>query len=132
MRLPGELALYSVIVVAVVLAGIWILVSTRKNPQEKERMRRLLVNRQGRMGDAMVTDASLDTVYYFYSLRGVEYHTSQDVSTLRDKLPGDPSTLIGPATLKYLPANPSNSILLCEEWSGFRRKSQSNFIQQGV
>jgi hypothetical protein len=28
--------------------------------------------------------------------------------------------LIGPASLKYAPRNPANSILICERWSGLR------------
>jgi len=132
MRLPGDLALYTGIVAVAVGGGVWYLLSLRKDPQEKERLRRLAVNQRGRMGDAMITDASENTIYYSYTLRGVEYHTAQDVVTLRYKLPEDPSTLIGPATMKYVPSNPSNSILLCEEWSGFRNKSSSTFTKKGA
>src|SRR5437588_12386308 len=117
MRSPADLALYTGIAVLLVGGGVWFLSTLRKDPKEKERVRRLAVNRAGRMGDAMITDANDEVIYYSYTLRGVEYHTAQDVSTLRHKMPADASTLIGPATMKYVPANPSNSILLCEEWS---------------
>lgn len=132
MRLPGDLALYSGIAIVLVGGVVWYITSRRKDPHEKERLRRQSVNLRGRMGDAMITDATEDTIYYSYTLRGVEYHTSQDVSTLRHRMPDDPSTLIGPATMKYVPTNPSNSILLCEDWSGFRNKSSSTFINKGA
>lgn len=132
MRLPGDLALYIGIAVVVTGGGVWYLTSLRKDPQEKERLRRLAVNQHGRMGDAMITDANETSIYYSYTLRGVEYHTAQDVAALRYKMPEDPSTLIGPATMKYVPSNPSNSILLCEDWSGFRNKSSSTFINKGA
>ena len=132
MHLPVELALYTGLAIAAVGGGVWYSTTLRKDPNEKERSRRQLVNLHGRMGDAMITDCSDSTLYYSYTLRGVEYHTSQDVSTLRHKMPEDPSTLIGPATMKYVPANPSNSILLCESWSGFRNKSSSSFVNKGA
>lgn len=92
----------------------------RKDPAKRERKRRLDVNRRGRIGDAFVTEVAGNTIYYTYTLRGVQYETSQDVATLRDYLPGEPDRLIGQAHMKYLPNNPANSILICEEWSGLR------------
>jgi hypothetical protein len=91
-----------------------------KNPEKRERKRRLHVNRQGRVGDALITDASEATIYYVYSLRGVQYETSQDVTSLRDYLPAEPDRLIGQAHVKYLVNQPANSILICEEWSGLK------------
>ena len=78
------------------------------------------VNRQGRLGDAFITEASDTLIYYQYSVHGVQYAASQDISALRDRLPDDPERLIGLAHLKYAVRNPANSILLCEEWSGLR------------
>ena len=77
------------------------------------------------MGDGTITDCQEDALYYNYSIRGVEYATAQDVSTLREFLPEDPALLVGPVTLKYSSRNPANSILLCEEWSGLRRRAQN-------
>jgi hypothetical protein len=94
----------------------------RPTPEERERIRRLTVNRHGRMGDGSITDFTGESLYYSYRVRGVEYMASQDVSTLHDRLPTDPSILIGPVTLKYLPTKPVESIVVCEEWSGFRTK----------
>jgi hypothetical protein len=95
------------------------------------RLRRLTVNRSGRMGDAMITDVSDEILFYAYSIRGVEIAASQDVTTLREFLPADFSTLVGPVTLKFMPKNPFDSIVICEEWSGFR-KTQTPFVQKGA
>lgn len=105
-----------------VLAGlaIVIVVRVRGTPEKRERKRRLLVHRAGRLGDALITESSGDTLYYTYSVRGVQYTASQDISTLRDHLPAEPERLIGHVSLKYATNNPANSILICEEWSGIR------------
>jgi hypothetical protein len=122
MREPGEIALLSGAVLAAVIAGTWFVLRRRPTPEERERVRRLTVNRNGRMGDGNVTDISETVIYFSYRVRGVEYMASQDITALHDRLPSDPSVLIGPVTLKYLPTNPLESIVLCEEWSGFRTK----------
>jgi hypothetical protein len=59
-------------------------------------------------------------MHYSYTVRGVEYLATQDLSALVDVLPAPAATLIGPATVKYTPRNPANSIVICEEWSGLR------------
>jgi hypothetical protein len=73
----------------------------------------------------MVTEATDTTLYYSYSVRGVHYTASQDVTALRERLPAAPERLIGFASLKYSPRNPANSILVCEEWSGLRAPGES-------
>src|SRR6185295_8766416 len=128
MREPVELAIASgVAVVAIATAIVIVTLRRRKSPQERERLRRLAVNRFGRMGDAIITEASDGIVYYSYSIRGVEYTASQDISTLRDRIDVDLETLIGPVTLKFMPRNPFNSIVLCEEWSGIRNQQSTLF-----
>jgi hypothetical protein len=32
------------------------------------------------------------------------------------------AALAGPAIVKYIPRNPANSIVICEEWSGLRAR----------
>jgi hypothetical protein len=119
---PGlQLALLVVLACALIACGAWIALRVVKGPPEKrERKRRLAVNRAGRLGDAFITEADASTIYYKYSVHGVQYEASQDVSLLREFLPAEPERLIGVANLKYSPKNPANSILLCEEWSGLR------------
>ena len=95
------------------------------NPEKRERKRRLDVHRHGRLGDAVITEANEDLLYYSYSVRGVQYEASQEITALRHLLPVEPERLIGPASLKYSSKNPANSILICEEWSGLRTPSRA-------
>ena len=117
-----QLAVFGAFAFLLLLAAAWItLRSLRGNPEKRERKRRLEVNRGGRLGDAFITDADAALIYYEYSVHGVQYMASQDVTFLRELLPAEPERLIGVAHLKYAPNNPANSILLCEEWSGLRQ-----------
>ena len=95
------------------------------NPEKRERKRRLELHQHGRLGDALITEASETMLYYAYSVGGVQYEASQDVSGLRDLLPPEPERLIGPASLKYSSRNPADSMLICEEWSGLRAPSRA-------
>jgi hypothetical protein len=92
----------------------------RRNPEKRERRRRLQVNRTGRLSDALITEVSEKLVYYTYSVHGVHYSASQDIAALREKLPPELGPLVGLANIKYSEKNPANSILVCEEWSGLR------------
>jgi len=95
------------------------------NPEKRERKRRLELHQHGRLGDALITEASEEMLYYSYSVGGVQYEASQDVRGLRELLPPEPERLIGPASLKYSSRNPANSMLICEEWSGLRAPSRA-------
>lgn len=99
---------------------VWNLFGSRVTPEEHERKRRAAVNVKGRIGAATIVDARDTTLYYHYTLAGVHYAASQDIAEFREQLPEDLATLIGPAGFKYLPRNPANSILICEDWSGIR------------
>ncbi len=92
----------------------------RATPEKRERLRRLSIHTSGRLGDAFLTEVRENLLHYTYKVRGVQYEASQDVSTLRDRLPADPERMIGMVGMKYLSKNPANSILVCEEWSGLR------------
>ncbi len=120
--MSAEVQLAALIGVAVVLVAlaIFILMRVHGTPEKRERKRRLTVNRLGRLGDALITESTETALYYSYSVRGVQYAASQDISALRDRLPAEPDRLMGVANLKYAPRNPANSILICEEWSGLR------------
>jgi len=118
-----SIPIVSVLVAAVALLaiGIIVLIRRRQGPKDKEMRRRLSVNLHGRLGDATITEVQDDTLYFSYSVGGVSYTASQDVSQLRELMPADPNRLIGlPASLKYSPRNPANSIIVCEDWSGLR------------
>ncbi len=92
----------------------------RISPEERERRRRELINREGRLADGAITDIDGTVIFYTYVVRGVEYSATQDISGISASLPADPAGLPGPVTLKYLPRNPANSIVVCESWSGLR------------
>ena len=92
----------------------------RANPDKRERERRLDRQRDGRLGDALILEATEAMLYYSYSVRGGQYEASQDLNGLRHLLPIEPERLIGAASLKYSTKDPANSMLICEEWSGLR------------
>jgi hypothetical protein len=106
--------------IALVVLAVFIVLRVHGTPEKREKKRRLSVHRLGRLGDAMITEANESTIYYSYSIRGVQYTASQDITSLRERVPAEPERLIGVASLKYATNNPANSILLCEEWSGLR------------
>lgn len=106
------------------MTAVVILYKRRLTPAEKERRRRLHLNRERRTVEGLITEAGADLIHYQYELRGVTYFASQDVSALRALLPGEPARLIGAVGIKYDPRNPANSIVLCEEWSGLPAKKE--------
>jgi hypothetical protein len=111
---------------ALVGLGARIVVRMAKgDPEKRERKRRLHVHRNGRLGDAFITEATESILYYSYSISGVQYTASQEIGSMRALLPSDPERLIGPVSLKYSSKNPANSILICEEWSGLRVPSRA-------
>lgn len=118
MQTWGPLALLLFFSTALFVLAIWIIFRIRRDPKDRERRRRSIVEQYGRLGDAMITEVSGDTLYYSYSVRGVVYTASQDISQLKEVLPDEPERLIGPVTLKYTPRNPANSIVVSENWSG--------------
>ena len=88
-------ALCGLAIVLVALA-IYIVMRIHGTPEKREQKRRLKVNRLGRLGDALITEASDAAIYYSYSIRGVQYTASQDVSGLRERLPIEPEQPIDP------------------------------------
>lgn len=102
-------------------AAVFVLWQRRVTPEERERQRLEELLKIGRSGDGILTEVSEDGILeYTYDVRGITYSASQDVSAVRERLPSEAWTLIGPATVKYLPRNPANSMVLCAEWSGLR------------
>ena len=93
-------------------------------PEQLESERRAAVNQDGRVIAGMVIDILEDGgIVYEYDVAGVYYSTTQDVRLLDSQLPEERWRLIGPVKVKYAARNPSNSIILCENWSGFERIS---------
>lgn len=57
-------------------------------------------------------------LYYSYSISGVTYETAQDVTGLEEQAHLKRIAVGQTASVKYDPSNPSNSILLADDWSG--------------
>lgn len=101
------------------VAAYWLHVRRRPTPEERERRRRLAVNESRRWIEGEVVEADEAAIHYTYDFRGVGYSASQDVHTLVHMLPANPGAMAGRhVTVKFHPANPANSIVVCEEWSG--------------
>jgi len=105
--------------------AVWIVYRRRMTPAERERRRRVLVNKTQRTTEATVTEATAEMIHFQYELRGVRYFASQDVSVLGAYLPEDITRLIGPVSAKYDPRNPANSIVVCEDWTGLPSRKES-------
>jgi hypothetical protein len=127
---PELLILTSVVVVALVATAIF-LWRRRKSPAQVERERRDLVHRRGRLLDGTVTGIDDATISFTYLVAGVEYHASQCIASFADDLQGKAYKSLGPATIKYLPNNPANSIVVCEFWSGLR-ENNPNGLSDGA
>jgi len=115
-----EVSMLAALAIVLIAAGIWLFLNSRQTAAERERNRRTIINRTGRMGDATIIDVRDCFLFYSYEIRGVAYTTSQDASEFKHQLPLETSNLIGPAGIKYSSRNPANSIVICEEWSGLR------------
>jgi hypothetical protein len=122
-----------------VVGGAFIsrLLGRSPDPDEIERQRRAYLNQIGRIVEGQITDlveVSEDTarskgknadprrklVCYSYSISGVSYETAQDITSLEGHA-GLERIITGlPASIKYDPSNPSNSILIADDWSGLR------------
>jgi hypothetical protein len=107
------------------------------NPDELERQRRAYLNQVGRivegqitdfvevaedgaLAKAIQTDGKRKLVCYSYSISGVTYETAQDITTIENHSGFDRIITGLSASIKYDPSNPSNSILIADDWSGLR------------
>lgn len=129
----SPLRLYPTILVAAAVlaagAAAW-LRRNRKSAEEVERERRFWLNRNGRITDGTITDVQevptqsgepLQMLIYRYHIAGVSYEASQDVTYLRQHVDLHSCRLSLPASVKYDPHNPGNSIVIAEGWSGLRK-----------
>lgn len=119
-----------------------------KDPAEIERARRLHLNQIGRIVEGQILEieeegqitadplrvapaavrgappksredhARLRVAFYRYSISGVTYETAQNLSGLETKFSMDALVAGQPVSIKYDPRNPSNSILMADDWSG--------------
>ncbi|MGH9417770.1 MAG: DUF3592 domain-containing protein [Terriglobales bacterium] len=110
-------------------AGAWWLKWRRRlTPEQIERNRRLRLNAMGRMGSGEIIEMLevkgenggelAPTLVYEYEVRGVKYQVSQALHMVEATF--EPQSWIPgwPVQVKFDPANPGNSIVACEHWSG--------------
>ena len=71
-----------------------------------------------RRGDGLSVTGMPKLLFYSYSISGVTYETAQDITGLEEQLHLDRVAAGQTASVKYDPSNPSNSILLADDWSG--------------
>lgn len=128
----ATLRLYPLIAVAAVAllggAVVWAR-SRRKTPEQLEQERRLRISEIGRITDGTVTDVSevdvngsseMQLLIYQYDVSGVSYEASQDVTNLRHMVDLHSCRAGLMSSIKYDPANPGNSIVIAENWTGLR------------
>ena len=110
-----------------VAAGIavWWVLTHRKSAEEIERERRDHLVRHGRIIDGTILDwteqpdtGDLGTLHYRYDIAGVTYECAQDLAYLKGTVIVDTSCFGMPASVRYDPKNPANSIIVAETWSG--------------
>jgi hypothetical protein len=116
------------------------------DPEEAERKRRLHLNQIGRIAEGQVVELaehaadppppargvfgskpqplatlrSRQLVSYSYAISGVTYHTAQDITGLESQVRLERLVAGQPASIKYDPSNPVDSILVADDWSGLR------------
>ncbi|MGA2483610.1 MAG: hypothetical protein ABSF92_10905 [Candidatus Acidiferrales bacterium] len=133
------------LLLAVVLMAVFSLLRRPPDPDEIERKRRAHLNQIGRICEGQIVElveqspgepngrrglglsrrSAADSrrrklVCYSYSISGVTYQTAQDITGLEERIFLNRVVSGQSASIKYDAANPSNSILLAEDWSGLR------------
>lgn len=117
-----------------VAAAAWWRWRPRPDEAERERQRRVRVNVVGRLTSGEVVDVLDDlgprgagaqpglsrVVVYRYTVRGVQYEASQEIASLLARIRPKGCQPGLPVDVKFDPANPGNSIVVCETWSGLR------------
>jgi hypothetical protein len=67
---------------------------------------------------AAAAHGSQKLLYYTYAISGVTYETAQDVTGMEERAHLNRVAAGQTASVKYDPSNPSNSILMADDWSG--------------
>jgi hypothetical protein len=118
---------------------------TEESPAIVERKRRLHLNQIGRIAEGQIVEFAehppesqperktlfrgnapppdnqpRHLVSYSYAISGVTYHTAQDITGLQSQIRFERLVAGQPASVKYDPSNPTDSILVADDWSGLR------------
>ena len=115
---------------AVALASSLVLLGGRKQtPEQRETLRRQRINNEGRITDGTLLEfhemqdgngQAVQWVLYRYDIAGVQYECSQDITPLKELFDLHACHVGDPASVKYDPYNPVNSIVVAENWCGLR------------
>jgi hypothetical protein len=119
---------------AICSGGVAYYLLRRKRPsaEEIERARRLNLVKTGRIIDGTVIDiavldanasghpSGLELILYKYEIAGVVYECAQDVTALKNFVDIHACRLDFPCSVRYDSHQPSNSIVVAENWSGLR------------
>ncbi len=141
MHNPRQIAVVAGGVMAALALAWWIVWLRQPTAEELERRRRRRLGQVGRIIDGMITDVideegqpvdgkHPNVVVYSYNIAGVVYACAQDVSKLGGVMQGFRIDL--PVQVKYDPRNPYDSIIVSEEWKGFRSSTVQQAVQQGA
>src|SRR6266567_4704332 len=106
-------ALAVILVVLLAIYGYRTWLRARVTAEERERSRCLQLVVAGKITDAMLVEIRETLVFYSYSVRGVEYTASQDLSRFVGEQAADFSG-VSAMSVKYDPRNPANSIVVAE------------------
>ncbi|HUJ39643.1 MAG TPA: DUF3592 domain-containing protein [Candidatus Acidoferrales bacterium] len=125
-----------------IAAALWWWRRRPRDPEEVERRRREYLSRVGRIveGEILEIRESSDAppplsagrsrphapngngkrslVCYTYAISGVTYETAQDVTGFEERACLNQLISGQPASVKYDPQSPGNSMLIAEDWSG--------------
>lgn len=136
---------------AVVIGGVMLYNAFRKRPDpaEIERERRLDLVRAGRTIDGTLLDVTelaagtvekdvggekisraMELIFYQYEIAGVVYECSQDVTGLKGRVNIQDCRIGFPATIRYDPRRPENSIIVAENWSGLRESATQFMLRE--
>jgi hypothetical protein len=124
-------------------AALWWWRRRPRDPEEIERRRREYLSRVGRIVEGEIVEireshaaaspagggkraaplvaasnGKRSLVCYTYAISGVTYETAQDVTGFEERACIDRLISGQPASVKYDPHSPGNSMLIAEDWSG--------------
>jgi len=129
-----------------ILLIVYAFARPKVDAEDAERKRRLHLNHIGRIAEGQVVELTEQAaepaeeprglfggkakpmtdlrprhlVSYSYSISGVTYHTAQDITGLESQVRFERLVAGQQASVKYDPSNPSDSILVADDWSGLR------------
>jgi hypothetical protein len=120
-RNPAASAAVAAAAVAAVAAIAFSIFRRRPSREEVEALRREHLVSVGRIVDGTLVDANPTftdpaVIIYQYRIAGVTYECSQDISTLSGLVHDLDLDL--PIQVRYDRANPGDSIVIAESWSG--------------